>query len=150
MDAREVIERLRLEAHPEGGWYRETWRAAEIPAGRPAGPAILFLLEGGAVSRWHRVDAEEVWAWHGGAPLELAITRGDGLVEANRLGMDFGRGEQPQAIVPAGAWQSARALGAWALVGCIVVPGFTFEGFEMAPEGWRPGAPQSDPGSLPA
>jgi predicted cupin superfamily sugar epimerase len=139
VDAREVIERLRLEPHPEGGWYRETWRAAESAAGRSAGSAILFLLVEGAVSRWHRVDADEVWAWHAGAPLELAISSG-GAAEPVRLGMDAARGEVPQAVVPAGAWQSGRALGAWALVSCIVVPGFTFEGFEMAPEGWHPGA----------
>ena len=144
MDAREVIERLGLEAHPEGGWYRETWRAAENSAGRSAGSAILFLLEESAASRWHRVDADEVWAWHGGAPLELAISGEVGKVPPVRLGMDAGRGEVPQAVVPAGAWQSARALGAWALVSCVVVPAFTFDGFEMAPEGWRPG-PSSVP-----
>lgn len=136
-----MIERLGLEPHPEGGWYRETWRGADTPAGRPAGTAILFLLEGGVTSRWHRVDAEEIWAWHGGDPLELAIAAAGGAVETIRLGMDPGRGEVPQAVVPASAWQSARAFGAWALVGCIVVPGFTFGGFEMAPEGWRPGTP---------
>ena len=136
-----MIERFRLERHPEGGWYRETWRTGETPAGRAAGSAILFLLEEGASSRWHRVDADEVWAWHGGAPVELAISDGAGAVDPIRLGMDPGRGEVPQAVVPAGAWQSARALGRWGLVSCIVVPGFTFEGFELAPEGWRPGAP---------
>lgn len=140
MDAREVVERLRLERHPEGGWYRETWRGPETPAGRSAGSAILFLLEGDAPSRWHRVDADEIWAWHGGAPIELAIGAGSGAVETVRLGMGPA-GPAPQTVVPAGAWQSARALGAWALVGCIVVPGFTFEGFELAPEGWRPGDP---------
>lgn len=137
-----MIERLRLAPHPEGGWYRETWRGSETPAGRPAGTAILFLLEGGYTSRWHRVDADEVWAWHAGAPVELAMAGEGGALEARRLGMDAGRGELPQAVVPAGAWQSARALGDWALVGCIVVPGFTFAGFQMAPEGWRPGAPE--------
>jgi hypothetical protein len=141
VDVREVIEWLGLVSHPEGGWYRETWRGDPTPAGRPAGTAILFLLEEGAASRWHRVDADELWAWHGGAPIELSISRRKGAVEATRLGMDPPRGELPQARVPAGAWQSARALGAWGLVSCIVVPGFTFEGFEMAPEGWRPGAP---------
>jgi predicted cupin superfamily sugar epimerase len=140
VDAREVIERLRLEPHPEGGWYRETWRAAETSAGRSAGSAILFLLVEGTASRWHRVDAEEVWAWHAGSPLALAVSDGTGEIEPFRLGMDAARGEVPQAVVPAGAWQSARALGPWALVSCVVVPGFTFEGFEMAPEGWRPGA----------
>jgi predicted cupin superfamily sugar epimerase len=137
VDAREAIERLGLEPHPEGGWYRETWRSAEKFGGRAAGTAILFLLVEGAASRWHRVDADEVWAWHGGAPLELAIADGTGAAPV-RLGMDPARGEVAQAVVPAGAWQSARALGEWTLVSCIVVPGFTFEGFEMAPEGWRP------------
>ena len=141
MDAREVIDRLRLEPHPEGGWYRETWRAAETSAGRAAGSAILFLLVEGAASRWHRVDADEVWAWHGGAALELAVAGEGGAALPVRLGMDAERGEIPQAVVPAGAWQSARALGRWTLVSCMVVPGFTFEGFEMAPEGWRPAAP---------
>ena len=136
-----MIERLGLEPHPEGGWYRETWRAAESAAGRSAGSAILFLLVEGAPSRWHRVDADEVWAWHAGASLELAIAGAAGPAETLRLGNDPARGEVPQALVPAGTWQSARALGAWALVSCIVVPGFTFEGFEMAPEGWRPGDP---------
>ena len=138
MDSREVIERLRLEPHPEGGWYRETWRGRETPAGRSAGSAILFLLEDGAPSRWHRVDADETWAWHGGGPIELAMSADAGSVETVRLGMDLARGEVPQAVVPAGAWQSARALGAWGLVSCVVVPGFRFEGFELAPEGWLP------------
>ena len=139
VNARELVERLRLEPHPEGGWFRETWRGPGSAGGRPAGTAILFLLEGGAPSRWHRVDADEIWAWHGGSPMELSIAGDAGPVEAIRLGMDPARDEVPQAVVPAGAWQSARALGGWALVGCIVVPGFTFEGFEMAPEGWSPG-----------
>ena len=137
-----MIDWLRLEPHPEGGWYRETWRAVETVAVRSAGSAILFLLEEGAPSHWHRVDADEVWAWHGGAPVELVISDGAGAVDSIRLGMDPGRGEVPQAVVPAGAWQSARAVVRWALISCIVVPGFTFEGFEMAPEGWRPGAPE--------
>ena len=137
MDAREVIERLRLAPHPEGGWYRETWRGLDTTAGRSPGSAILFLLEGGAPSRWHRIDADEVWAWHGGSPIELTISPDAGSVDAVRLGMDPARGEVPQAVVPADAWQSARARGAWALVSCIVVPGFRFEGFELAAEGWR-------------
>jgi predicted cupin superfamily sugar epimerase len=141
VNAREVIERLRLEPHPEGGWYRETWRPPETSAGRPAGTAILFLLAEGDASRWHRIDADEVWAWHGGAPLQLVIAGEGGAIEPLRLGMDPGRGEVPQAVVPAGSWQSARPLGAWALVSCIVFPGFLFEGFEMAAEGWRPDDP---------
>jgi hypothetical protein len=139
VDAREVIERLELTRHPEGGWYRETWRGADTPAGRPAGTAIWFLLEAGGASRWHRLDAVEIWTWHGGATLELAMaSQGEGPERAV-LGMDLALGERPRAVVPAGVWQSARALGGWSLAGCIVVPGFTFEGFELAPEGWRPG-----------
>ena len=101
----------------------------------------LTMAVEGAPSRWHRVDADEVWAWHAGAPLELAIAGEAGAIEPLRMGMDAGLGEVPQAVVPTGAWQFARALGAWALVSCIVFPGFTYEGFEMAPEGWRPGDP---------
>jgi uncharacterized protein len=139
MDAREVIEWLELAPHPEGGWYRETWRGAASPSGRPAGTAIWFLLEGGAASRWHRIDVVEVWTWHGGSPLELAVSREGEEPDRMVLGRDFESGERPQAVVPTGAWQSARALGGWTLVGCIVVPGFTFDGFELAPEGWDPG-----------
>ena len=140
MDAREVIESLGLAAHPEGGWFRETWRGTESAAGRPAGTAIWYLLEAGAASRWHRIDATEVWVWHGGSALELSIAPDGGAPTRTVLGMDLARGERPQAVVPAGAWQSARALGGWALSGCVVVPGFTFSGFELAPDGWSPGA----------
>ena len=140
MDAREVIESMGLAAHPEGGWFRETWRGAESAEGRPTGTAIWYLLEAGAASRWHRIDATEVWVWHGGSALELSIAPDGGAAERTILGMDLARGERPQAIVPRGAWQSARALGGWALAGCVVVPGFTFSGFELAPDGWSPGA----------
>lgn len=140
VDAREVTGRLGLDPHPEGGWYRETWRGPVGAGGRPSGSAIWFLLEGGAPSRWHRVDADEIWVWHGGSTLELALSAEGGEPERVVLGMELGRGELPQAVAPAGAWQSARALGEWTLVGCIVIPGFTFEGFDLAPEEWRPGS----------
>jgi hypothetical protein len=141
VDAREVIDRLGLAPHPEGGWFRETWRGDETPGGRPTGTAIWYLLEGEAASRWHRIDAVELWVWHGGSGLELSIAPdGGGAAERSVVGMDLAAGERPLAIVPAGAWQSARTLGAWTLIGCVVIPGFTFEGFEMAPEGWDPAA----------
>lgn len=140
MDAREVIESLGLAAHPEGGWFRETWRGAESAGGRPIGTAIWYLLEAGAASRWHRIDATEVWVWHGGSALELSIAPEGGAIERAVLGMKLGRGERPQAVVPAAAWQSARALDGWTLAGCVVVPGFTFAGFQLAPAGWSPGA----------
>ncbi|MCJ8156450.1 cupin domain-containing protein [Sphingomonas sp. LaA6.9] len=139
-DARALIDRLGLQPHPEGGWYRETWRA-EAPFGtRAAGTAILFLLEAGQRSHWHRVDAEELWFWHAGAPLTLAIAPADsGPVSALRLGPDVMRDENPQARVPTGQWQAAQADGGWTLVSCVVVPGFEFSGFRLAPRSWEPG-----------
>lgn len=136
--AQDIIARLGLNPHPEGGWYRETFRDAEGHAGRPHSTAILFLLAEGERSHWHRVDAVETWHWYGGAPLLLKIAGGDGATVDFKLGPDLFAGEHPQAIVPAHAWQSARSLGAWTLVGCTVAPGFQFEGFELAPPDWTP------------
>ena len=138
---RDVVERFGMAAHPEGGWYVETWRSDAPPggAGRPAASAILFLLPAGEESRWHRVDADELWQYSAGDPLELGIAPADGgTVARHRLGPDVTAGDAVQVVVPAGAWQAARPLGAWTLVGCIVAPAFTFDGFELAPEGWEP------------
>jgi predicted cupin superfamily sugar epimerase len=135
-----VIRALRMTAHPEGGWFVETWRAPAADGERAVASAILYLLRAGEQSRLHRVDAAEIWQWSAGDTLELRIARGDaGPVEIVRLGGDVPAGERPQAVVPAGAWQAARPLGAWALVGCIVAPAFEYAGFELAPEGWEPG-----------
>ena len=135
-----IVERLGMLRHPEGGWYVERSRAT--PAAddaRPEGSAILYLLAAGERSHWHRVDAAEVWQWSAGEPLELRIwSEGDPAVRVIRLGGEVSGGEQPQAVVPPGAWQSARPLGAWALVGCIVTPAFDFAGFELAAPGWEP------------
>jgi uncharacterized protein len=137
--ATEITAALGMQAHPEGGWYVETWRADAPDGGRPPGSAILFLLAAGERSRWHRVDAAEVWQHSAGAPLELRIWRpGDNGVAVHRLGSNIVAGEVVQIVVPAGAWQTAHALGAWTLVGCIVVPAFEFDGFELAPDGWEP------------
>lgn len=143
-DADALIAALELRQHPEGGWYAETWRA-DAPAGtRPSGSAIYFLLRAGETSRWHRVDAAEAWHHYAGAALELRIAAPSDdvgsapIVSVHRLGSDVTAGERPQAIVPAGAWQTARSLGAWTLVGCTVSPAFEFAGFELAPEGWEP------------
>lgn len=142
MQARHVITNLGMAAHPEGGWYVETWRAPAPAAGqRPAASAILYLLAEGERSHWHRVDAAEVWQWSAGEALELRVwAPGDEAVTTVSLGADLGRGNVPQAVVPVGAWQAARPLGAWALVGCIVAPAFDFAGFELAPPGWEPPA----------
>ncbi len=136
---REIVEGLGMRPHPEGGWYVERWRAApDRDGGRPAASAILFLLARGERSHWHRVDAAEIWQWSAGEPIELRVLRSDGTVETHRLGGDVPAGDEPQAVVPGGAWQSALPLGAWGLVGCIVAPAFTFDGFELAPPGWEP------------
>ncbi len=134
-----VIEALGMRAHQEGGWFVETWRA-DAPAGeRPSGSAILYLLAAGERSHWHRVDAAEVWQWSAGDALELRIwSEGEATVASHRLGGDVPAGETPQVVVQAGAWQSARPLGAWALVGCIVTPAFEYAGFELAPPDWQP------------
>ncbi|HEX7096845.1 MAG TPA: cupin domain-containing protein [Acidimicrobiales bacterium] len=140
MDPDEVIERLGLVPHPEGGHYCETWRAASAPGERASGTAIYFLLRRGEVSHWHRVDAAEVWHHYAGGPLELAIAeRDDGPVRTYVLGTDLAAGERPQVVVPAHAWQHARPLGEWVLTGCTVSPAFDFDGFELAAPGWSPG-----------
>ena len=134
--AAEMIDRLGLKPHPEGGWYRETWRSeAALPDGRAAGTAILFLLEAGHRSHWHRVDAEELWIFQAGAPLRL-LTASDGVVVEALLGP--GPNQSPQRLVGAREWQAAEADAGWTLVACVVVPGFRFEGFELAPPDWTP------------
>lgn len=135
-DAAAMIAALGLAPHPEGGWYRETWRADAAPGERAAGTSILFLLEAGQSSHWHRVDASEIWLFQAGTPLTLRTF--DGSHTAIRLGPDPVSGEAPQHVVAANVWQAATAGDGWALVACVVVPGFDFAGFEMAPPGWEP------------
>jgi uncharacterized protein len=140
-DAAEIIDLLGLVPHPEGGWYRETWRSESMsgqPQGRAAGTAIYFLLIAGERSHWHRVDAAETWHYYAGAPLELWISTDDVGRELHVLGTDLLAGERPQVVVPPGVWQSATSRGDFTLVGCTVVPGFSFDGFELAPDDWQP------------
>lgn len=139
-DADEIIRRLGLAPHPEGGHFRETFRHVPRDGGRGAMTAIYFLLRSGEASRWHRVDAAEIWHYHAGAPLDLSISTNGLTAVTHRLGPDFAAGEAPQVVVPEGAWQSARSRGAWTLVGCTVGPAFDFAGFELAPPGWTPGS----------
>jgi predicted cupin superfamily sugar epimerase len=138
VEADEIIARLNLEPHPEGGRYRETWRAPAEGSVRASGSAIYFLLRRGEVSHWHRVDAAETWHFYQGAPLELKISTDGATEQVVPLGPDLAAGQQPQLVVPAGAWQSARSLGEHSLVGCTVSPAFDFAGFELAPLGWCP------------
>jgi len=140
----DVVAALDLEPHPEGGYYRETFRSEELvitPRGpRAASTAILFLIADSSPSRFHRLVADELWLYHGGARLELTTLLPDTRVERVVLG---GAGlvatdaeVTPQAIVPGGVWQGARVLVGegvdWVLVSCVVTPGFDFADFELA------------------
>ena len=136
--ARDVIALLGLEPHPEGGYYRETFRDPDERDGRAASTLIYYLLDTGDVSEWHRVDATEVFHWYAGAPLVITLSPNGHDAEARYLGPDLAAGQRPQLVIPKGWWQTATSLGAWTLLGCTVAPGFEFSGFEMAPEGWRP------------
>jgi len=129
---------LELKPHPEGGHFRETFRDEREHAGRAVSTGIYFLLAAGEASRWHRIDAAEVWHFYAGAPLRLTLSADGKATREERLGPDLAAGERPQAVVPARCWQAARSLGAWTLVGCTVAPGFVFETFEMAPPDWEP------------
>jgi predicted cupin superfamily sugar epimerase len=138
--AAEVIARLGLQPHPEGGHYRETYRH-DAGGKRGLCTAIYYLLSQGELSRWHRLnDAVEIWTYHAGASLALTLSPDGRERAAHRLGADLTAGEKPQVVVPIGCWQTARSLGDWTLVGCIVAPAFEFAGFEMAPASWEPGS----------
>ncbi len=139
--AADIIRALDLAPHPEGGYYRETFRDPRADAaGRSRSTAIYYLLAAGQSSAWHRVDAVEIWHFYSGAPLELALCAPGGEPQRQRLGPNVAAGERPQLVAPAGFWQAARSLGDYTLVGCTVAPGFEFSGFELAPGGVLPGA----------
>jgi predicted cupin superfamily sugar epimerase len=141
LTAADVVRLLDLKPHPEGGYFRETFRDRRaIEGGRSASTAIYFLLARGERSHWHRIDATEVWLWHAGAPLLLETAASETApVSRFSLGCDLVAGERPQAIVPPHVWQAAQSAGGWSLVSCTVAPGFDFAGFELAPPGWNPG-----------
>ena len=133
--AADIIARLELKPHPEGGYYRETFRDSRLDAdGRSLSTAIYFLLARGERAHWHRIDAVEIWHYYAGSALSLQIAD-HGDKRSIRLGPDLAAGEVPQAVVPAHAWQAAESTGDWTLVGCTVAPGFDFAKFELAPNG---------------
>jgi predicted cupin superfamily sugar epimerase len=133
-----VVEALGLQPHPEGGFFRETWRDMPADGSRGAGTAILFLLTVDQFSHWHRVDATELWIWQAGAPLVLSVSPNSHDASAHVLGPNLSAGQSLQHVVPAGQWQAATSLGAWTLVTCTVSPAFEFHRFELAPPDWRP------------
>ena len=138
-DASDIIARLELKPHPEGGHYRETFRDIRADAqGRAQSTAIYYLLARGQRSHWHRIDAVEIWHYYSGAALTLRVATDGCAPHTITLGPDVAAGERPQAIVPAGAWQAAESTGDWSLVGCTVAPAFEFAKFEMAAKDWTP------------
>jgi hypothetical protein len=136
----DLINRLGLEAHPEGGHFRETFRHRAVGGERGALTLIYYLLAAGQRSAWHRIDATEAWHYYAGDPLRLSICASDGIVRTVTLGTDFIQDQHAHAVVPAHAWQTAETVGRWTLVGCTVAPAFDFAGLELAPEGWSPPA----------
>jgi predicted cupin superfamily sugar epimerase len=133
MDGKAVAEQWGLGPHPEGGYYRETYRSplSVTPTGwpgpRPLATAILYLLPAHERSAWHRVRGEELWLWQGGGPMRLSVGDARHLV-----GPDRRAGQELQVLVPAGAWQAATpATDEWSLVACVVAPGFDFADFEL-------------------
>ena len=135
--ADEVIARFGLQPHPEGGHYRETFRAPSEDGNRGAVTVIYYLLKGNGTSAWHRIDAVEIWHHYAGGPLRLRFSLDGMTIQERRLG--FADGAVPHIVVPQGVWQSARSEGDWTLAGCTVAPAFEFAGFELAPAGWCPG-----------
>ena len=139
--AQRWVRELELAPHPEGGWYRETYRAGgtfpgesytEFPAGRSLSTAIYFLLERGRYSAFHRIQSDELWHHYDGDGTDVHIIGPGGDYQLLRLGR--GAGRQPQAVVPAGCWFASEVSegGAFALLGCTVAPGFDFVDFELA------------------
>jgi uncharacterized protein len=135
-------QRLDLSPHPEGGWYRETWRSGlttpqsalppDYAGARSAGTAILFLLMPGQQSAWHTVRSAELWLYHRGSPLLLEVGAEQSTATTHLLGADIAAGEEPQLVVPEGRWQRARPRDDEpSLVSCVVVPGFDFADFAL-------------------
>jgi predicted cupin superfamily sugar epimerase len=137
------IEKLHLEAHPEGGYFRQTYRSdvviarEALPSGftgpRPVSTAIYFLLEGQEFSAFHRLRSDEVWHFYAGKPLVVHVIQPEGEYSSILLGPDLDAGQVPQAVVRAGCWFASH-LAAWSsfvVVGCTVAPGFDFEDFEI-------------------
>ena len=127
--ARSIVERLGLETHPEGGWYTRDWQSphTDEASSRPLSSLIYFLLPEGDASAWHKVDADEVWLWHGPASVKLELGGSDETPESD----ESKRTVMGHAVVPAGVWQRTVPGQGDALVSCVVSPGFVFDGFTL-------------------
>lgn len=144
LTAAEVVAALGMEPHPEGGYFKETFRTETPHGSRGLMTSIYYMPPQEHPSRWRAIDADEVWNFHAGAPLTLYVSSDGQTIETCRLGSNFGAGETPQAVVPKGAWARVESHGGWTLMGAAVAPAFVFEGFRMAPEGWMPGDAAQD------
>jgi predicted cupin superfamily sugar epimerase len=138
MTAEQIIEKLRLAKHPEGGFYRETYRAEQVimlddGRARNAGTAIYYLLKDADKSHFHKVSSDELWLFHQGQPLEIFIINGDGKTATKILGNRLDLDEEPQVIIKANTWFAAQVKDemGFALVNCTVAPGFDFDDFEL-------------------
>ncbi len=138
--AKDLINDLRLQAHPEGGYFREIFKSAhkvqplDKRSVRSALTTIYFLLTKGEHGRWHRVKSDEAWHFYEGDPVEVYWIDGQDVVHREVLGTDTSNAH-PMCVVPAGCWQAAKPLGEYSLLGCTVAPGFEFEDFEMLSDG---------------
>ena len=135
------IERLELQPHPEGGFYRETYRSemmerfSDLMTVRNVSTGIYFLLTQGNFSSFHKIQSDEMWHYYTGSPVTVYVIHKDGSLQEIKLGLDLDNGEVPQAVVPAGAWFGSRIEegdGDYSLVGCTVAPGFDFADFQLA------------------
>lgn len=134
------IDHLKLEAHPEGGFYKETYRSSlqvdlsDFSAERNVSTGIYFLLTGDNFSAFHRIKSDEMWHFYAGDPIHIFVLHPEGQLETIKLGLDLEKGEVPQAVIPANCWFASRVnhKDRYGLVGCTVAPGFDFEDFEMA------------------
>jgi predicted cupin superfamily sugar epimerase len=135
-----MAEQFDLQPHPEGGWYRETFRSSRrltlegYDGERSTATAIYFLLNPGEESAWHVVKSDELWFWHAGGPLTLRLGgNGPSPGDATELTLGVAPGAEPQILIPAGHWQAAApAADEYVLVSCVVSPGFDFADFRLA------------------
>lgn len=134
----DLIARLDLQPHPEGGFYRETFRQSPSDGTRGALALIYYLLPEGHVSAWHRIDATEVWHFVSGDPLCLTLSSAGNNSRRVVLGMDLATDQCPHVVIEPWTWMTAMSLGTWTLVSCMTAPAFEFRGFELAPPGWQP------------
>ena len=133
-DANYWIRKLEMNAHPEGGWYKETFRDERLVDGKKnASTAIYFLIEGDSPSHFHRISSTEMWHFYYGDPLIVhELSSESKHYKQHKIGKNLDNGEEFQAFIPSGAWFAAETKGNYSLVGCTVAPGFEFEDFELA------------------